>query len=130
MAETLNWGILGTGNIAKKFARDLVNMPERLVIPELERPAQGGWRYLVQRDHPWQTQMSIKGRRLLAATVWRDMLSNGQTPAEAAKEWDIPIGAVEEAQSWSKANRALLDMEAREEARRLSSAGVALAPAR
>ena len=74
--------------------------------------------------------MSIKGRRLLAATVWRDMRSNGQTLAEAAEEWDIPIEAVEEAQRWSEANRSLLDMEAREEARRLTSAGVALAPSR
>jgi hypothetical protein len=104
--------------------------PERLVIPELERPAEGGWRYLIERDHPWQRQMSIKGRRLLAATVWRDMVSDGHTLAAAAEEWDIPIEAVEEAQRWSEANRSLLEMEAREEARRLTSAGVALAPAR
>jgi len=103
---------------------------ERLVIPELERPNEGAWRYLVEREHPWQRQMSIKGKRLLAATVWRDMLANQLSAAEAAEEWDIPVEAVEEAVRWCEANRALLDMEAREEARRLSSAGVALAPAR
>ncbi len=104
--------------------------PERLMIPELERPTQGGWRYLVERSHPWQRQMSLKGRRLLAATVWRDMLSNGQTAAEAAEEWDLPIEAVHEAVRWSEANRSLLAMDTREEARRLESAGIALAPAR
>jgi hypothetical protein len=102
---------------------------ERLVIPELARPTEGGWRYLVEREHPWQRQMSIKGKRLLAATVWRDMLANRVSAADAAKEWDIPIEAVEEAVRWCESNRLLLDMEAREEARRLSSAGVALAPA-
>ena len=101
---------------------------ERLVIPELERPSEGGWRYLVEREHPWQRQMSIKGKRLLAATVWRDMLANQLSAARAAEEWDIPVEAVEEAVRWCEANRGLLDMEAREEARRLS--GVGLAPAR
>ncbi|MBI4700562.1 MAG: hypothetical protein HY744_05265 [Deltaproteobacteria bacterium] len=103
---------------------------ERLVIPELERPTEGGWRYLVEREHPRPRQMSIKGKRLLAATVWRDLLANRQTVAEAAEEWGIPVEAVEEAVRWSEANRALLEMEAREEARRLSSAEVALAPPR
>lgn len=103
---------------------------ERLVIPELERPSEGGWQYLVERQHPWQRQMSIKGKRLLAATVWRDMLANQLSTAEAAEEWGIPIEAVEEAVRWCESHRALLDMEAREEARRLSSAGVVLAPAR
>ena len=102
---------------------------QRLIIPELECPS-GGWRYLVEREHGWQRQMSIKGRRLLAATVWRDMQANGQSPDEAADEWDIPVEAVEEAVRWSEANRALLEMEACEEARRLETAGVALAPAR
>lgn len=104
--------------------------PERLVIPELERPMQKGWRYLVERDHPWQRQMSFKGRRLLAATVWRDMVVNGQTAEEAAEEWDLPVEAVHEAVRWCEGHRALLEMEAREEARRLASAGVVLAPAR
>lgn len=103
---------------------------ERLVIPELERPTEGGWRYLVQRDHPWQRQMSIKGKRLLAATVWRDLVANHQTAAKAAEEWGIPVEAVEEAVRWSEANRDLLAMETREEARRLSSAEVAVAPPR
>lgn len=104
--------------------------PERLVIPELERPMEKGWRYLVERDHPWQRQMSIKGRRLLAATVWRDLVTNGQTAEAAALEWDLPVEAVREAVRWSEANLALLEMETQEEARRLASAGVAIAPSR
>lgn len=103
---------------------------ERLVIPELERPAGSAWEYLVERAHPWQRQMSIKGRRLLAATVWRDMITNGQSPEEAAAEWDIPVEAVAEAVRWCEEHRALLAMEAEETRRRLVLAGVGLAPAR
>ena len=104
--------------------------PERLLIPELERPSEGQWRYLITRAHPWRRQMSMKGRRLLASTVWSDLLVNHQTPEEAAAEWGIPVEAVDEAVRWCEANRALLDMEAQEEARTLHSAGVAIAPAR
>ncbi len=95
--------------------------PERLVIPELERPGVPVWRYLVQRDHPWQRQVAVKGRRLLASTLWYDMQTNHQTTARAAEEWDLPVEAVEEAVRWCEANRELLAMESREEMRRLSS---------
>ena len=103
--------------------------PQGLVIPELERPAAGG-RFLVEREHPWQRQMWIKGRRLRASIVWRDMAANGQTAEQAAREWDLPIEAVDEAVRWSEANRDLLAMESQEEARRLRSEGVAPASAR
>ena len=103
---------------------------ERLLIPELERPGISEWRYLVARQHPWQRQMAFKGRRLLASTVWRDVVANGQSLEQAAEEWDLPVEAVDEAVRWCEANRALLEMEAREQARRLTAEGVAIAPAR
>lgn len=92
---------------------------ERLLIPELERPGPYRWRFLVQREHPWRRQMSVKGRRLLAATVWRDMQVNQQTPEQAAQDWDLPLEAIEEITRWCEANRALIEMEAQEEASRL-----------
>lgn len=112
------------------MVREPGGAPQRLVIPELERPATAGWRYLVEREHPWRRQMSIKGRRLLAATVWRDMLANGQSSAEAAEEWDLPVEAVDEAVRWCEAHRALLEMEAREEARRGATVGAGVAAPR
>lgn len=42
------------------------------------------WQFLVHRSHPWRKQLSIKGRKLLAATLWRDMLANHMTPEQAA----------------------------------------------
>ncbi len=110
------------------MVRDASGISGRLVIPELERP--GGWRYLVERAHAWRRQPSIKGRRLLASTVWSDLVANGQSAEQAAHEWDLPVDAIREAVRWCEANRALLEMEANEEARRLRSVGVALAPAR
>lgn len=101
---------------AQVLLRTRTGETERLIIPEVERPAASEWRYLVQREHPWRRQMSVKGRRLLAATVWRDMQVNQQTPEEAAKDWDLPPDAIDEIVRWCEANRSLIEMEAEEEA--------------
>jgi len=110
------------GNGRALLVRGADDVSERLVIPELERPGVPLWRYLVEREHPWQRQPAFKGRRLLASTVWRDMLVNRQTLEQAADEWGLPPDAVTEAVRWCEANRALLEMEAAEEARRLATA--------
>ncbi len=99
----------------------------RIVIPELECVTDDAWRYLVRRPHGWRRQMSLKGRRLLAADIWRDMVVNDQTVEEAAQEWDIPVAAVEEALRWCEANRPLLAMEAEEERRQLAARGIEVA---
>lgn len=116
------------GKVLQLRARD--GQTERLIIPELETPDAGAWRFLTEREHPWQRQMSIKGRRLLASTVWRDRIANGQTFAEAAAEWDLPVEAVEEAVRWCEANRALIALEVQEERLRIEAAGSKLAGAR
>lgn len=102
---------------------------ERLLIPELESPNANTWMWLICREHPWRRQMSVKGRRLLASTVWADMVANGQTVAEAAGEWDLPVEAVEEVVRWCEANSALIQMEAEEERRQIQQTGVRVAPA-
>ena len=43
------------------------------------------WKYLVERPHPWRRQRWIKGRRLLASTVWADMIVNAMSVEEAAE---------------------------------------------
>ena len=101
----------------------------RLLIPELETARSTVWRYLVERPHPWRRQLYVKGRRLPAARVWRDMQANDLSPEAAADNWDLPPEAVREIVRYCQENRALLDMEAEEEQRRLQEAGVALAPA-
>jgi hypothetical protein len=101
---------------------------ERLVLPDLEG-AEGGWRWLVARPHPWRRQLWVKGRKLLAAQVWSDIQANALTPEQAAQDWSLPLEAVEEVLRYCEENTALIVLEAEEERRRLADAGVRLAPA-
>jgi uncharacterized protein (DUF433 family) len=87
-------------------------------------PPSESWQFLVARPHPWRKQLYIKGRKLLAATVWSDMIANGMTPMEAADNWDLPIAAVLEASEYCQTHQDLLKLEAEEERFRLQETGV------
>lgn len=97
-----------------------------LVVPELEPPPQSTWQYLVSRSHPWRRQLYVKGRRLLASTVWQDMQINNLSPEEAAENFALPVAAVHEIIRYCEANRELLKMEADEERYRLEQRGVSV----
>lgn len=86
------------------------------------------WQYLVQRPNPWRKQLAIKGRKLLAATVWRDLAANAMIPEEAAENWDFPIAAIQEAIHYCKTYQDLLKLEAEEEQQRLQERGVSSEP--
>ena len=86
------------------------------------------WQFLVYRPHPWRKQLSIKGRKLYAATLWRDLLANQMTPEQAADNWDLPLAAVHEAVSYCEMHQDLLALEAEEERYRLQSGGISLEP--
>ena len=100
----------------------------QLLIPELETVGENEWQFLVLRPHLWQRQLHVKGRRLPASTVWREMQINQLSEAEAAENWNLPLAAIREIVRYCNANRDLLDMEADEERRRLLEEGVALEP--
>lgn len=97
-----------------------------LVIPGLQPPTQAQWKYLVERPHPWRRQLYVKGRRLLAFTVWQDMLANELSLDEIAENFSLPIDAVVEIVRYCEADRELLAMEADEERRRLEEKGVTI----
>nr|MCU0571235.1 hypothetical protein [Oculatellaceae cyanobacterium Prado106] len=59
-------------------------------------PSADPWQYLVTRPHPWRRQLSVKGRKLLASTVWQDMLTNGMSIEQTAENWDLPLPAIHE----------------------------------
>ena len=105
---------------------------ERLPQGELEireaTPA-NEWRYLVARPHAWRRQLYVKGRRLMASTVWREMLINKLSAEEAADNWKLPHAAIAEITRYCEANRDLLAMESDEERRFLLAEGVAIEPA-
>lgn len=113
------------------FIRTAGGELQRLVVPELESPASEPT-YLVFRPHAWRRQPWVKGSRVLAATLWRDLLTNGLTPGEVAESWGLPEEAVHEIVVWCEGHRELLELEALEERRRLTDQGVQVgaAPAR
>jgi uncharacterized protein (DUF433 family) len=100
------------------------NQVEKIMIPDLEVLKPSKYKYLVERPHAWRRQLSIKGRRLPAAIVYGDILVDKMTPAETAKNWDLPIEAVYECISYCQENEALIRMEAEEDRRSLAAEGI------
>jgi uncharacterized protein (DUF433 family) len=99
------------------------------VIQSLQNtPTIENWQYLVFRPHPWRKQLYIKGRKLLASTVWQDMTSNHMSPEQAAENWDLPLSAIYEAIHYCESHQGLLKLEADEERHRLEAKGVPLEP--
>lgn len=68
----------------------------RLLIPELESNHNEDWLYLVKRPHEWRKQLYIKGRKLLASTIWQDLIINEMSNEEAAENWNLPLAVIEE----------------------------------
>lgn len=99
-----------------------------VILPELEAASAEAWTYLVARPHAWKKQLFIKGRKLTAANVWREMLVNQMSEAEAAENWDLPQAAIAEVVAYCEANRDLLRVEAEEEKLQLLQNGVKLTP--
>ena len=89
--------------------------------PEIEN-----WQYLTARPHAWRKQLYIKGRKLLASTVWQDMTANGMSPEQAAENWDLPLSAIYETINYCQSHQELIKLEADEERYRLEAKGVQL----
>ena len=81
------------------------------------------WKYLAKRNHPWRKQLYIKGRKLLASTVWQDAITNEMSREEAAANWDLPIDAIDEVFRYCESHQDLLKLEADEAYYRLVSKG-------
>ncbi len=94
----------------------------RVILPELESPS-GRWTWLTPRMHSWRRQLWVKGRRLLASQVWRDLLANEMTANEAAENWDLPLEAIEEIITYCTDNTELIAAEADEERHQLAELG-------
>jgi hypothetical protein len=85
------------------------------------------WQWLIERPHPWKRQLWVKGRKLLASTVWLDALTNGLRIDEAAANWDLPLSVAEEIFAYCEANQSLIQAEADEERRRILASGMDIA---
>jgi hypothetical protein len=79
------------------------------------------WQYLAKRNHPWRKQLYVKGQKLLASTIWQDMIANKMSVEEAADNWDLPLDAIDEVVRYCESYKDLLKLEAEKEAYKLSS---------
>lgn len=86
------------------------------------------WQYLVVRIHPWRNQLYVKGRKLLASTVWQDMITNEMSPQQAAENWDLPLPVIDEIVRYCESHQDLLKLEADEERYQLEAKGASLEP--
>ena len=78
------------------------------------------WQYLAKRNHPWRKQLYVKGQKLLASTIWQDMIANEMSVEEAADNWNLPLDAIDEVVRYCESYRDLLKLEAEKEAYKLS----------
>ena len=116
---------ISAGNV-----RDLDQVLLSEVRQLLQNPSQPEvWQYLVFRPHPWRKQLYIKGHKLLASTVWQDLMANQLSPEQAAENWDLPLSAIYEAIQYCESHQDLLKLEANEERYRLEVKGISVEPA-
>ena len=93
---------------------DRLTLVSAIIQSLQDTPQIEDWQYLVTRPHPWRQQLYIKGRKLLASTVWQDMIVNQMSREEAAENWDLPLSAIHEAICYCESNQEILKLEADE----------------
>jgi hypothetical protein len=86
------------------------------------------WRYLVARPHPWRRQLAMKGRNMTVGQLISTIRANRLSPEQASQDLELPLEAIHEAMTYYTDNRALIELEAAEERRRLSDRGYPLEP--
>lgn len=140
-ASNIKEGVLRACQVMVTLAREASNGNQifvgrsrseaaRFVLPGLEATGKAKWNWLVRRDHPWKQQLWVKGRKLLASSVWNDMRANALSEAEAAKNWDLPAEAIGEISAYCQENLALIQAEAAEEKMHVTSKRARLEAAR
>lgn len=102
----------------------------RFVVPELETVPNEQWNWLVQREHSWKRQLWVKGRKLLASSVWNDIRVNEMSKSDAMENWNLPEDAIDEICAYCEENLPFIQAEAAEEKIRLLAKGVQLEAAR
>jgi len=111
--ETFQWVVEARARGKRVIATDADMLPgayEEPVIAGLESLGQR-WTWLVSREHPWRRQLWIKGRSIAAGDLARTVGIEGWTPEEAAREFDLPVDAILEAQRYAEVHRDLIAAE-------------------
>lgn len=82
------------------------------------------YEHLEWRPHHWRKQLSLKGRKMTVGQFVYAMRAADWDVAEAARQYDLPLAAAQEAVAYYRRHRGLVDGEAAEETRRLTAKGV------
>lgn len=120
-----------SGDITEAEHQELLDFVSRVENEDAQRVAAilqlaqnqvevDGWQYLAKRNHPWRKQLYVKGQKLLASTIWQDMIANEMSVEEAADNWNLPLDAIDEVIRYCESYRDLLKLEAEKEAYKLS----------
>ena len=111
--DTFHWVVDARLRGKRVIATDPETLPqafEEPVIAGLEALGQE-WTWLVRRDHPWRRQLWIKGRNLTAGDLARTAAIEGWSPEDIARQYDLPVEAVLEAQRYAETARDLIEAE-------------------
>src|SRR5438105_15703766 len=75
----------------------LRRLEERVDRREMREVVVKPWQYLVRRQHPWRTQLYVKGRNMTARQLVGSMKANHLDEVAAAVDNHVPVEAVREA---------------------------------
>ncbi len=101
---------------------------KELSLPAVEPLRFKHYRYLVSRPDKGRNQLYLQGRNMTVGQLIYKMRANQLDATEAARDMDLPLEQVMEAQAFYEVHRELVESEAEEEKRYLLSHGVALEP--
>ena len=113
---------------AYKLSKDRLDLIASLVQSLQNQVEVDDWQYLAKRNHPWRKQLYVKGQKLLASTIWQDMIANEMSIKEAADNWNLPLEAIDEVIRYCESHNDLLKLETDEENYRLVAKGVSFDP--
>lgn len=103
-----------------------LNKYKELSVPAVEPLLFEHYDYLVPRPETGYRQLYLKGRNMRVGQLIYKMRANSQSDEEAARDMDLPLQQVREAQVYYQTNKDLIEREAEEEKARLESQGVNL----
>ncbi len=102
---------------------------KELSVPAVQPLIFEHYRYLIAKPESWRKQLYLKGRNMTVGQLIYRMRANGLTAEGAAKDMDLPMEQVREAQAYYETHRDLIEKEVEEEKQSLLSEGGPLAPA-
>jgi len=105
-----------------------IDQYKELSVPAVEPLRFEYYDYLVARPETGHQQLYLKGRNMRVSHLIYTMRANQLSAEEAARDMDLPLAQVKEAQLYYQINRELIEREVEEEKRRLMAQGVELEP--